>query len=171
MTQLTTQTAEILPFQPQQTYNRQELKVQYLIGVMYEYGYGVDPNVKEAARWYRDAASKGLPEAQNSLGFLYSLGLGVERDAEMAAMWLHRAAGQGNHAAQTNLGILYTTGRGVEKDYEKAVELFSAAARSGNPQAQQLLSQAYDEGWYGLDCDPIQSDYWGRKAASAAAAS
>jgi len=159
------QTAEILPFQPQQSYNRQELKVQYLIGVMYEYGYGVEPNVKEAVRWYRDAASKGLPEAQNSLGFLYSLGLGVERDAEMAAMWLHRAAAQSNNAAQTNLGILYTTGRGVEKDYKKAVELFSAAARSGNPQAQQLLAQAYDEGWYGLNCDPVQADYWGKKAA------
>jgi len=167
MTTPTQLTAEILPFQPKQIYNRQELKVQYLIGVMYEYGYGVAPDIKEAARWYRDAASKGLPEAQNSLGFLYSLGLGVERDAEMASMWLHRAANQDNHAAQTNLGILYTTGRGVEKNYEKAVELFSSAARNGNPQAQQLLSQAYNEGWYGLECDPVQSDYWGRKAASA----
>ena len=167
MTESNKNTAQILPFQPSQTYNRQELKVQYLIGVMYEYGYGVDPDVKEAVRWYRDAASKGLPEAQNSLGFLYSLGLGVERDADMAAMWLHRAAAQGNSAAQTNLGILYTTGRGVEKDYKKAVDLFSAAARSGNPQAQQLLAQAYEEGWYGLPHDPVQADYWSRKAASA----
>ncbi len=158
------QTAEIIPFKAPQSYNRQELKVQYLIGVMYEYGYGVEPNIDEAVRWYSDAATKGLPEAQNSLGFLYSLGLGVERNAETAAMWLHRAANQANHAAQTNLGILYTTGRGVDKDYKKAVELFSAAARSGNPQAQQLLAQAYDEGWYGLNCDPVQADYWGRKA-------
>jgi len=162
-----TATAEILPFEPKQTYNPQELKVQYLIGVMYEYGHGVEPNIKEAIRWYREAARQGLPDAQNSLGFLYLLGLGVKPDPDMAAMWLHRAAGQGHSAAQTNLGIMYTTGRGVEKDHEKAVELFRNAAQKGNAQAQGLLAQAYREGWYGLPCDTVQSDYWSRKAATA----
>ena len=160
----TSVTAEILPFEPRQTYNPQELKVQYLIGVMYEYGHGVEANIKEAIRWYREAARQGLPDAQNSLGFLYLLGLGVKPDPEMAAMWLHRAAGQGHSAAQTNLGIMFTTGRGVEKDHEKAVELFSSAARKGNAQAQGLLAQAYKEGWYGLNSDPVQADYWSRKA-------
>ena len=161
-------TAEILPFEPNQTYDAQELKVQYLIGVMYEYGHGVEANIKEAVRWYREAARQGLPDAQNSLGFLYLLGLGVKPDPEMAAMWLHHAAGQGHGAAQTNLGIMYTTGRGVKKDHSKAVELFRSAAQKGNAQAQGLLAQAYKEGWYGLQSDEIQADYWNRKASTSA---
>lgn len=157
------QSAQIIPFHPRPR-DPMQVKVEYLMGVMYEYGYGVDADIQEALRWYRAAADQGLPQAQNSLGFMYSLGLGVKRDAERAAYWLHCAAEQGHSGAQTNLAILYTSGRGVEKDEEEAVFWFRSAARSGNTQAQQLLASAYTQGWYGLPRDTLQADFWRQRA-------
>lgn len=159
------QGAQIIPFRPRRRRGLMQVKVEYLMGVMYEYGQGVEADIQEALRWYRKAAEQGLPQAQNSLGFMYSLGLGVQRDAGRAAYWLQRAAEQGHGGAQTNLGILYSSGRGVEKDEEEAVYWFHSAARNGNSQAQQLLASAYSQGWYGLPRDPSQADFWRQRAA------
>lgn len=156
--------AKILPFRPAKQ-DPMRIKVEYLMGVMYEYGYGVEADLQEALRWYRQAAEQGLPQAQNSLGFMYSLGLGVKRDSERAAHWLQCAAEQGHSGAQTNLGILYASGRGVEKDEEEALYWFRSAARNGNNQAQELLASAYSQGWYGLPRDSLQADFWRRHAA------
>lgn len=157
------QGAQIIPFRSPRR-DPMQLKVEYLMGVMYEYGYGVESDIHEALRWYRGAAEQGLAQAQNSLGFMYSLGLGVGRDSERAAYWLHCAAEQGHSGAQTNLGILYTSGRGVERDEEEAVYWFRSAARSGNRQAQELLASAYSRGWYGLPRDPLQANFWRQRA-------
>lgn len=163
-----TQGAQIIPFRSRPR-DPMQVKVEYLMGVMYEYGYGVDADIQEALRWYRLAADRGLPQAQNSLGFMYSLGLGVKRDAERAAYWLHCAAEQGHSGAQTNLGILYTSGRGVAKDEQEAVYWFRSAAGNGNTQAQELLASAYSQGWYGLPRDSLQADFWRQRATQYAA--
>jgi TPR repeat protein len=162
------QSAQIIPFRSRQR-DPMQVKVEYLMGVMYEYGYGVEADIQEALRWYRAAAKQGLPQAQNSLGFMYSLGLGVKRDAERAAYWLQRAAEQGHSGAQTNLGILYTSGRGVEKNEDEALYWFRSAARNGNIQAQELLASAYTQGWYGLPRDSLQADFWRQRATRCAA--
>ncbi|MDT8404546.1 tetratricopeptide repeat protein [Sulfuriflexus sp.] len=153
------ETAQVIPFRAPAR-DPMQVKVEYLMGVMFEYGYGVEADIQEALRWYRAAAEQGLPQAQNSLGFMYSIGLGVKCDAERAAHWLQLAAEQGHSGAQTNLGILYTSGRGVEKDEEEAVYWFRTAARNGNTQAQELLAGAYSKGWYGLPRDSLQADFW-----------
>lgn len=158
-------TAQIIPFRSPRQVNLMQLKAEYLIGVMFEYGHGVEANIQEALRWYRGAAEQGLPQAQNSIGFMYSLGLGVSRNEALAAMWLRRAAIQGHSGAQTNLGILYTTGRGVPRDEDEAVHWFRSAARCGNRQAQELLARAYSKGWYGLPCDPVRAEFWWQKIA------
>lgn len=162
------QSAQIIPFRQRQN-DPMRVKVEYLMGVMYEYGHGVEADIQEALRWYRSAADQGLAQAQNSLGFMYSLGLGVKRDAGQAAHWLECAAEQGHSGAQTNLGILYASGRGVEKDEEEALYWFRSAARNGNSQAQELLASAYSKGWYGLPRDSLQADFWRQRATQRAA--
>ena len=162
------QSAQIIPFRSRQR-DPMQVKVEYLMGMMYEYGYEVEADIQEALRWYRSAANQGLAQAQNSLGFMYSLGLGVKRDAERAAYWLQCAAEQSHSGAQTNLGILYTSGQGVEKDEEEALYWFRSAARNGNTQAQELLASAYSKGWYGLPRDSVQSDFWRQHAKQCAA--
>jgi TPR repeat protein len=51
---------------------------QFLVGMTYEIGCGIDQDYAQAARWYRKAADGGHPGAQNNLGGLYLQGLGVE---------------------------------------------------------------------------------------------
>lgn len=43
---------------------------QFNLGLMYQYGMGVDASNQEAIRWYRMAADQGLAEAQTNLAIL-----------------------------------------------------------------------------------------------------
>jgi TPR repeat protein len=48
---------------------------------MFEIGRGVAQSETEAAQWYKKAAEKGLPEAQNNLGLMLAKGHGVRGGA------------------------------------------------------------------------------------------
>jgi TPR repeat protein len=37
------------------------------LGLLYEYGYGVKKNKKEAEKWYRKSAMQRLPEAMEKI--------------------------------------------------------------------------------------------------------
>ena len=73
---------------------------------------GVEPDSREAIRWFREAADQGHPDAQNSLGVAYSDGKGVERGDEEAVKWFRAAAVPGDADAAFNLGVMYG-GEGV----------------------------------------------------------
>lgn len=104
-----------------------------------EWGQGLEPDVALAARLYRRAALRGLPEAQEALGFLYATGQGVTQDEAMAARWFALAADHGNCAAQHNLGVMYAEGRGVSQNSVEAVQWFHKAARNGSEVARDWL--------------------------------
>ena len=162
--------AQVIPFRPRgrsvlpKSLPVGEVKVQYLIGMMYEHGCGVETDFREAAKWYTLAAEGGLAQARNSLGFMYLMGLGLARDVPRAAYWFRLAAMQGHSGAQTNLGVLYSSGQGVEKNELVALKWFREAAARGNLQAQELLARAYERGWYGLPRDPERAHYWLNKS-------
>ena len=73
---------------------------------MYFDGSGVDQDAKEAAKWLRLAAPKGVADAQYRLGILYKEGRGVDQNFNEAEKWLRLAAAQGVERAQTELGAL-----------------------------------------------------------------
>ena len=73
---------------------------------MYDFGEGVIQDYKEAVKWYRLAAEKGLPLAQLNLGFMYKDGLGVIQDKVLAHMWWNISASQGNESAKKNRDLL-----------------------------------------------------------------
>ena len=60
---------------------------QYMLGVCYEWGLGVEQNYEEALKWYRLAAEQGLPEAETGVGFCYYAGHGVKQDYAEAAKY------------------------------------------------------------------------------------
>jgi TPR repeat protein len=97
----------------------------------------VKPDYSEAARWYRQAAEQGQPEAEYNLGVLYTQGLGVSQDYRQAAHWYRLAAERGQSDAQLNLAALYAAGRGVAQDYIAAYRWLELAAASGASDAAE----------------------------------
>lgn len=118
-------------------------RAQHGLGLLYESGYGVAPNPKEAARWYEAAAAQGLSAARNNLALLYAEGRGVIRNMNRAVELWRQAADDGYPMAQFNLGLVFYRGIGAPKNYREAVKLFTAAADRGVPSAQYALAEAY----------------------------
>ncbi|WP_070969595.1 tetratricopeptide repeat protein [Vibrio sonorensis] len=64
---------------------------QTSLGFIYEQGYGVDVDYKQALQWYEKAASQWYEVAMYRLGRLYEFGLGVEQNYEQSAYWYRLA--------------------------------------------------------------------------------
>jgi hypothetical protein len=141
-----------------------DARAQNSIGLMYEYGRGVEKDEALAVSWYRKAAEQGDAAAQYALGFMYQSGLGVEKDEALAVSWYRKAAEQGNAAAQYALGFMYQSGLGVEKDEALAVSWWRKAAEQGDAAAQRALGVMYGEG-LGVEKDEALAVSWYRKAA------
>lgn len=93
---------------------------QYNLGLMYEQGYVIAPDLSKAVAWFEKAAEKGEANAQYRLGSLYYRGQGVPKDLHLAAEWYNKAAEHGSTPAQAALGNMYLVGEGVPKDITKA---------------------------------------------------
>jgi TPR repeat protein len=97
-----------------------DARAQYNLGLMYEQGYGVTPDIKKAATWFEKAAEKGEANAQYRLGSLNYHGQGMPQDLQQAAEWYKKAAEHGSIPAQAALGNMYLVGEGVPRDRFKA---------------------------------------------------
>jgi TPR repeat protein len=137
---------------------------QFLLGVMYDEGWGVAQDYAAAVRWYRKSAVQGDASAQYNLGLMYNNGQGVPQDYAAAVRWYRKAAAQGYADAQFLLGVMYDEGRGVAQDYAAAVSWFRKAAAQGNASAQYNLGVKYDKG-QGVPQDFAEAVKWYRKAA------
>ena len=63
---------------------------------MYAKGRGVRQDNVEAVRWYRQAATQGLAQAQYNLGVEYETGRGVHQDLALAQEWYGKACQNGD---------------------------------------------------------------------------
>ena len=64
---------------------------EFLLGVAYECGLGVERDYKQAVRLYQNSAEQGSVYAQCFLGSCYEEGFGVEKNENMAKMWYAEA--------------------------------------------------------------------------------
>jgi uncharacterized protein YqgQ len=64
---------------------------QYSVGKLYQDGYHVKRDYKEAAKWYQKAANKAVIEAKFELARLYYRGRGVKRNYSEAYIWFYLA--------------------------------------------------------------------------------
>lgn len=112
-------------------------RTEYRIARMYADGLGVEADDAEAEHWFRLAAEKENPFAQNALASL----LLKQGKPEEAAHWLERAAKQGNPAAQYALGRLHLLGTGVPQDRVLAMELLGRSAAQGDSRAAALAKE------------------------------
>lgn len=79
---------------------------QYNLGVMYEWGNGVERNNSEALKWYKSSAEHFHKDAQNNLGALYSKGEGTQQDFVEALKWFIISAENGSEGGQKNIRIV-----------------------------------------------------------------
>lgn len=113
---------------------------QYAMGVLYENGFAVTKDLKQAAAWYLKAAKQGNSDAQYNLGAMHEHGIGMPVNYSEAARWYRPAAEQGDIDALSNLGVLYQSGQGVPQNKVLAMALYNvsvAYAGNGKTQARQ----------------------------------
>ena len=79
---------------------------QFNLGLMYQNGYGVPQDYKEAVYWYRLAAEQGYANAQSNLANRYYYGEGVNKDIVYAHMWKNISASNGYEPAKGELKII-----------------------------------------------------------------
>ena len=115
------------------------VKAQYILGILYKNGQGVEQSMQKCVEWWEKSASQGFVTAQTRLGLCYSNGDGVAKDYKKAAYWWQKAADQGDADAQCLLGACYLEGEGVPKDLKKAKELLHKAADQGQENAIKVL--------------------------------
>lgn len=146
---------------------RGDARASFLLGAAYASGRSVAKNDKEAVYWFRNAAKKGLAEAQYNLAVIYATGTaGVKYNPATAAKWYKRAAEQGLPEAQYNLGTMYGTGRGVKRDDKLAAEWLRKAAEQGMGEAAFNIGVLYEHG-QGVPLDKQQALAWYARAADA----
>ena len=112
-------------------------QTEYRIARLYANGLGVEADDAAAEHWFRLAAEKDNPFAQNALASL----LLTQGKTEEAAHWLERAAKQGNPAAQYALGRLHLLGTGVPRNWDLAMELLGRSAAQGDTRAAALAKE------------------------------
>ena len=134
---------------------------QFHLGLMHDFGKGVQLDHAKAAALYRKAAEQGHADAQYHLAVSYDDGEGVPQDFKQAVYWYTQAANQGLAKAQYNLGVSYDKGEGVAKDHQMAAQWYRKAADQGDSDAQYNLGVAYDEG-EGVPQDHQQAVAWYR---------
>jgi hypothetical protein len=134
-------------------------EAQKILGIMYDYGHGVEKDQERALEWYLRAASQGQVSVQYQVGAKYFRGEGTYRNYEEAAIWWERAANGGQVDAQFNLGLMYFRGLSVEPDNTRAAELFRLAAEQGHNYAQYSLAVMYSFG-QGVDKDYATAFKW-----------
>ncbi len=115
-------------------------QAEFMLGVMHEYGDGVEVSYSDAVRWYEAAAERGLTSAETRLGSLYVDGTGVPPDAQRARLWLERAARKRDPLALFMLGDLSAHGQGVPQSLEDAYAYYLLAEGAGSTKAEAAIT-------------------------------
>jgi TPR repeat protein len=126
----------------------------YNLGVIHEYGLGVEQSDEKANELYRKAAEQGFPLAMHIWGWRLAIGdKGVNRDDVQAYEWFAKASDAGYVPATFQVGRRLLYGNGVVKNPRRAVEILQHAADAGSVPAKIELGQVYIDGGYASDPD------------------
>ncbi|MBN35708.1 MAG: hypothetical protein CMM46_13240 [Rhodospirillaceae bacterium] len=143
-----------------------DVDLQFNMGLLHESGLLGLADHEAAVRWYRSAAARGLPAAQNRLALLALDGLGMDTDADLATELLIEAAESGFAPAQYNLALAYERGDHLPGDTDLASLWYHRAAVQGLAEAQYGLGRLFVAA-EGSGNDPGQALAWYQAAAEA----
>ncbi len=125
-----------------------DTEAQYYLGLQYDIGSGVTPNISEAIKWYRLAAEKGHATAQLSLAMKYKNGEGVPRSEQEAIKWYTLSAEQGTPGALIGLRNLQAKlGLATQQQEAQTLSLETQCASFGfnrnTPEMANCLLELY----------------------------
>ena len=135
--------------------NKENVYSNYMLGLMYAYGLGVDVDYTLAIKYLEIAIKKGDHNAMQELAHLYFNGYGVQANIYKAYELWDKAAKLGNSYGYANLGIIYCNGYpSYPKDYKKAFDYFKKAADMGNEFGKAHMANCY------LTGNGVTKDYY-----------
>lgn len=138
------------------------------VGVYYSRQFEISGERKAMASallWLRQAAERGLKEAQLELyRLLQDYGRSPE-EAQESFRWCLAASQQGDLEAMYDLALMYRKGFGVEKDWGKMAHWFLKSAQGGLAHSQFNLGIAYLNG-EGLEKDVETGVMWLKESAA-----
>lgn len=102
--------------------------------------------LREIAKYWSPAITKGEPQAQYMLSKCYNSGNGVQRDTQKAREFLEKSAQQNYAAAQFDLAQLLRSEAKSEADDKLIVDWLIKAAANGHVEAQVQLGELYYTG-------------------------
>lgn len=109
----------------------------------YEFGIGVEPDLKAALRLYLLAAKSGNLDAMYRLGVMYYSGKGVQQDFKESFKWMKTGCDGGDAPSCWSLGSMYLRGDGVKRDLVLAYTYIGIGR--GNPEVLAKLAPVLSE--------------------------
>lgn len=149
--------------------NSNHAKAQTTLGVMYQYGQGLEQDGRKAIEWYEKAASQKHVEAFRHLGDLYyDGGVGVPKSVATAVKWYSLASNSYDELATIKLLFMYIEGNEIKSDPKLALQLLNNIAAQGFPSSQELLGRVYagDYEKFQVQPDKVLAYAWLNVAAS-----
>ena len=145
---------------------RGHITSQFLMGSMFQYGYGVNPDWRQAFVWFKRAAADRPKNVADIFPDNEAAGLAMVRlaymhenprydeagrllvqpDEEKAMALYFRAAEIGCGEAAAELACRFLSGNGVPKDKSEAEKWLLRAAELGNTQAIELWNEWAEHG-------------------------
>ena len=99
-------------------------EASFVLGLAYEHGRGVKPDMHKAFKYYKRGADKGHAICMNNMGRMCQNGEGTQKDEKKAFELFLQAAEKGYGPAMQNVGRCYQFGLGTDCDMAKAIEWY-----------------------------------------------
>ena len=112
-------------------------EAEFKIGEMYETGFGVKKDQKQAEIWIKKAASQGHETAGFKLLYWDIRKNGLKGENKKKFADLRTKAADGNAQAMYYVGSMYSHGVGVKKNYDKALDWLNKATYVGVLEAER----------------------------------
>ena len=151
---LTVEASEL--FNSQLTLAKQgDAEAQFNVGEMYEIGFGVKQDEKEARYWISKSANQNYETAGFKLLYWDMEQSGLKGKNKTRVIELNKMAKQDNAQAQYYLGKMYANGVGINKNTDAAIGWLNKAALSGVLEAEVELATMREEKQYEAKKKPI----------------
>ena len=118
-------------------------RAQNALGDLYDNGYILNQDKKEALYWYEKSLNNGDIWAKKKVAYIYSQQKDDPKKLKKAIEYFKELAQKGDSYAQVNLAKLYADVPSEDQDLLKAAAWFEQAALLGDNNAQIWLSNHY----------------------------